>query len=149
MEADLEIAYKWPEGWGDDTIVDNAADSSPFIGVLALWVAWGTSVKDGVVMVCTELEELFTISVRGRLSREVRGARGLCGVAVRVGEDIVTDMRGGTRGGGVVGIEISHKEGMGVCRDALTGLVEEVKRVSVGRLEIGTMFWREVNGEDI
>ena len=64
-------------------------------------------------------------------------------------EDIVTDIGGGARGGGCVGIKISHKEGMDVGRYVVAGLVEEVKRVSVGRFEIGTMFRGEVYSEDI
>ena len=29
MEADLEVTNEGPQGWGDDAIVDHAAESSP------------------------------------------------------------------------------------------------------------------------
>ena len=96
----MEGTDEWPEGWRGNAIVDNTVDGASFIGVVALGVPRGASIKDSVVTVCTELEELLTISVRGTgVERGPGGGGGGVvweGVTVLVvGEDVISDVGGG------------------------------------------------------
>ena len=93
---------------------------------------------------------MFTKSIKGSALKGGPGGRVVGeGVSVRVREDIRADMWGGARGCGGVGIKFPHKEGMGIHGYVVACLIEEVKRVCVGRFEVGTLFQGETYSEDI
>ena len=77
---------------------------------MTLGVPRGAPIEDSVISVCTELKEVFTISVEGTSVERGPGLGVVWeGVPILVGgEDVMLNMGGGARGNGGVGIKVSH-----------------------------------------